>query len=131
MHPKKAHQDPPASPGRRRPGRRGVPLLDGFRLTTIAPESPALSICIKRCYGARGVGFAGPLAANVAEARRLAAARLRTAHLFNAMAASTMTDLAFAVAALGNDDAYVESDLARRAPTSTPSPLPIITGRTA
>ncbi len=85
------------------------PLLDGLRITTIAPEIPG-AIELIRWLAARGVAVSlGHSSATVAEGRAGYAAGARTTtHLFNAMTGVDHRSPGLAVAALLEDDAYVE-----------------------
>ena len=102
------------------------PLLDGLRLITIAPEVPGGLDLIRRVT-ARGARVSlGHSAATLAEARAgYAAGATTTTHLFNAMSGIDHHNPGLAVAALGNDDAYVE--LIADGNHVDPSLLPIIT----
>ena len=85
------------------------PLLDGLRLTTIAPEEPGALELIRR-LGERGVlaslGHSVATAAQ-ADAGYDAGARTTT-HLFNAMSGVHQHAPGLAAVALARDDAYVE-----------------------
>jgi N-acetylglucosamine-6-phosphate deacetylase len=85
------------------------PLLDGLRITTVAPEIPG-ALDLIRWLRARGVAASlGHSAATVEEARAGYAAGARTTtHLFNAMTGVDHRAPGLAVAALLDDDAYVE-----------------------
>lgn len=85
------------------------PLVDGLRLTTIAPEIPGGLELIARLAGL-GVRVAvGHSAATVAEAfAGYDAGGSTTTHLFNAMTGVDHRAPGVAVAALTRDDAYVE-----------------------
>ncbi|HEX5012683.1 MAG TPA: N-acetylglucosamine-6-phosphate deacetylase [Candidatus Limnocylindrales bacterium] len=102
------------------------PLLDGLRLITIAPEVPGALDLIARLT-ARGVRVSlGHSAATLAEANAgYAAGATTTTHLFNAMSGVDHHHPGLAVAALSNDDAYVE--LIADGNHVDPSLLPIIT----
>lgn len=85
------------------------PLLDGLRLITIAPELPgSLALIADLC--ARGVVVSlGHSAATFDEARAgYAAGATSTTHLFNAMSGVEHRGPGLAVAALVDDDPYVE-----------------------
>jgi len=85
------------------------PLLDGLRLTTIAPELPGATELIG-WLAERGVRASlGHSAADVGTARAgYAAGGTTTTHLFNAMSGIDHRDPGLAVAALTEDDAFVE-----------------------
>jgi N-acetylglucosamine-6-phosphate deacetylase len=85
------------------------PLLDGLRITTIAPEIPG-ALDLIRWLAARGVAASlGHSSATAAEGRAGYAAGARTTtHLFNAMTGVDHRAPGLAVAALLEDDAYVE-----------------------
>ena len=85
------------------------PLVDGLRLITVAPELPG-SLELVRWLRDRGVAVSmGHSAATVEEARAgYAAGGTTTTHLFNAMSGVDHRAPGLAVAALTNDDAYVE-----------------------
>jgi N-acetylglucosamine-6-phosphate deacetylase len=85
------------------------PLIDGLRITTIAPEVPG-ALDLIRWLRARGVTASlGHSAATVEEGRAGYAAGARTTtHLFNAMTGVDHRAPGLAVAALLDDDAYVE-----------------------
>jgi N-acetylglucosamine-6-phosphate deacetylase len=85
------------------------PLLDGLRITTIAPEIPG-ALELIRWLRARGVAASlGHSSATVEEGRAGYAAGARTTtHLFNAMTGVEHRKPGLAVAALLEDDAYVE-----------------------
>jgi N-acetylglucosamine-6-phosphate deacetylase len=85
------------------------PLVDGLRITTIAPEIPG-ALDLIRWLRARGVAASlGHSSATVEEARAGYAAGARTTtHLFNAMTGVDHRAPGLAVAALLVDDAYVE-----------------------
>jgi N-acetylglucosamine-6-phosphate deacetylase len=109
----------PARKGAQNPDHIGVPadvpmavlepLLDGLRITTIAPEIPG-ALDLIRWLQARGVAASlGHSAATVEEGRAGYAAGARTTtHLFNAMTGVDHRSPGLAVAALLEDDAYVE-----------------------
>lgn len=85
------------------------PLLDGFRLTTVAPELPGgLELIAWLC--ARGVRVSiGHSAADLATAiAGYDAGGTTTTHLFNAMSGVEHRAPGVAVAALTRDSAYVE-----------------------
>jgi N-acetylglucosamine-6-phosphate deacetylase len=85
------------------------PLLDGLRLITIAPELPG-ALALIADLGARGVTVSlGHSAASYDIARAgYAAGATSTTHLFNAMSGVEHRAPGLAVAALTDDDAYVE-----------------------
>jgi N-acetylglucosamine-6-phosphate deacetylase len=85
------------------------PLLDGLRITTIAPEVPG-ALDLIRWLRARGVAASlGHSAATVEEGRAGYAAGARTTtHLFNAMSGVDHRAPGLVVAALLDDDVYVE-----------------------
>ena len=85
------------------------PLIDGLRLITIAPEIPG-ALELIGWLRARGVTASlGHSAATVAEGRAGYAAGARTTtHLFNGMSGVDHHAPGLAVAALLEDDAYVE-----------------------
>ena len=85
------------------------PLVDGLRITTIAPEIPG-ALDLIRWLRARGVTTSlGHSAATVEEGRAGYAAGARTTtHLFNAMTGVDHRAPGLAAAALLDDDAYVE-----------------------
>jgi len=85
------------------------PLLDGLRLVTIAPEMPGALTLIRRLH-ALGVRISlGHSAADIGEARAgYAAGATGTTHLFNAMSGVEHRAPGLAVAALTDDDVYVE-----------------------
>lgn len=85
------------------------PLVDGLRITTIAPEVPG-ALDLIRWLRARGVAASlGHSTATVEEARAGYAAGARTTtHLFNAMTGIDHRAPGLALAALLEDDAYVE-----------------------
>jgi N-acetylglucosamine-6-phosphate deacetylase len=85
------------------------PLVDGLRITTIAPEIPG-ALDLIRWLRARGVAASlGHSTATVEEGRAGYAAGARTTtHLFNAMTGVDHRAPGLAVAALLDDDAYVE-----------------------
>ncbi len=84
-------------------------LVEGLRLTTIAPELPGATDLIGWLHG-QGVAVSiGHSAAVVDEARAgFAAGAQSTTHLFNAMTGVDHRSPGVAVAALLDDDAYVE-----------------------
>jgi len=86
-----------------------APLIDGLRITTIAPEIPG-ALELIRWLRARGVAASlGHSSATVEEGRAGYAAGARTTtHLFNAMSGVDHRSPGLAVAALLEDDAYVE-----------------------
>jgi N-acetylglucosamine-6-phosphate deacetylase len=85
------------------------PLLDGLRITTIAPEQSGALALITWLAG-RGVAVSlGHSVATVAQARAGYAAGARsTTHLFNAMIGLDHRSPGLAAAALTNDEVYVE-----------------------
>ncbi len=85
------------------------PLLDGLRVMTIAPELPGALALIAR-LAAHGIAASmGHSAATLEEARAgYAAGGLTTTHVFNAMTGVDHRAPGLAVAALTDDDAYVE-----------------------
>jgi N-acetylglucosamine-6-phosphate deacetylase len=85
------------------------PLLDGLRVVTIAPELPG-AIDLIRMLADRGVAVSlGHSAATVKDGRDGYAAGARsTTHLFNAMSGVDHRAPGLAVAALLEDDAWVE-----------------------
>ncbi len=89
--------------------RHSMPLVDGLRLLTVAPELPGATDLIGWLHG-RGVAVSiGHSAAVLDEARAGYAAGARsTTHLFNAMTGVDHRSPGVAVAALLDDDAYVE-----------------------
>jgi N-acetylglucosamine-6-phosphate deacetylase len=84
-------------------------LLDGLRLITIAPELPG-ALDLIGWFRERGIATSmGHSAATVDEARAgYAAGGSTTTHLFNAMSGIDHRAPGLAVAALLDDDAYVE-----------------------
>jgi N-acetylglucosamine-6-phosphate deacetylase len=85
------------------------PLLEGLRVMTIAPELPGALDLVRR-LAARGIAASmGHSAATLEEARAgYAAGGLTTTHVFNAMTGVDHRAPGLAVAALTDDDAYVE-----------------------
>ena len=85
------------------------PLVDGLRLITVAPELPG-AIELISWLRDRGVASSmGHSAASVDQARAgYAAGGTTTTHLFNAMSGVDHHAPGLAVAALVNDNAYVE-----------------------
>ncbi len=85
------------------------PLLDGLRLLTIAPELPG-AVELIGWLRERGVATSmGHSAADLEQARAgFAAGGSSTTHLFNAMSGVDHHRPGLAVAALGDDAAYVE-----------------------
>lgn len=85
------------------------PLVDGLRLTTVAPELPG-AIELIRWLREHGVACSmGHSAATLEQARAgYAAGGTTTTHLFNAMSGVDHHVPGLAVAALVNDAAYVE-----------------------
>ena len=84
-------------------------LLDGLRIMTIAPELPG-ALALTRRLAALGIAPSmGHSAATLDEARAgFAAGGRTTTHLFNAMTGVDHRLPGLAVAALTDDDAYVE-----------------------
>jgi N-acetylglucosamine-6-phosphate deacetylase len=86
-----------------------APLLDGFRITTVAPETPG-ALELIRWLEAHGV--AASLGHSVASADEAAAGyeagARTTTHLFNAMSGIHQHTPGLAAVALARDDAYVE-----------------------
>jgi N-acetylglucosamine-6-phosphate deacetylase len=85
------------------------PLIDGLRLITIAPELPG-ALDLIGWLRERGIASSmGHSAATLDEARAgYAAGGTTTTHLFNGMSGVDHHAPGLAVAALGNDSAYVE-----------------------
>jgi N-acetylglucosamine-6-phosphate deacetylase len=85
------------------------PFVDGLRLLTVAPELPGATELI-RWLRDRGAAISlGHSAATLEEARRgYAAGATSTTHLFNAMTGVDHRAPGLAVAALLDDEAYVE-----------------------
>jgi N-acetylglucosamine-6-phosphate deacetylase len=85
------------------------PLVDGLRIMTVAPETPG-GLDLVGWLSARGVAASlGHSAATVEEARAGYAAGARTTtHLFNGMSGVDHRAPGLALAALLEDDAYVE-----------------------
>ena len=85
------------------------PLLDGLRLTTIAPELPG-AVALIAWLREHGVAVSmGHSAADLDQAGAgFAAGGTSTTHLFNAMTGVDHHSPGLAVAALGLDSAYVE-----------------------
>lgn len=85
------------------------PLVDGLRLMTVAPEIPGALELIGWLHE-RGIATSmGHSAATLDQARAgYAAGGTSTTHLFNAMSGVDHRDPGLAVAALGDDEAYVE-----------------------
>jgi N-acetylglucosamine-6-phosphate deacetylase len=85
------------------------PLLDGLGLMTIAPELPG-ALELIAWLRERGVASSmGHSAADLGQARAgFAAGATSTTHLFNAMTGVDHRSPGLAVAALGDDSAYVE-----------------------
>jgi len=102
------------------------PLLEGLRLTTIAPELAGAEELIA-WLRSRGVTTSlGHSEASLAEARAgYAAGATSTTHLFNAMSGLDHRAPGLAVAALGDDSVYVE--LIADGVHVDPSVWPIIT----
>ncbi len=86
-----------------------LPLVEGLRLVTIAPELPG-AIALIAWFRDRGVAVSmGHSAATIEEARAgYAAGGASTTHLFNAMSGFDHRAPGLAVAALGDDAAYTE-----------------------
>ncbi len=87
------------------------PLLDGLRITTIAPELPGAVELIARLRDLGVVTSVGHSDATLEQARAGYAAageRVTTTHLFNAMSPVDHKTPGLAVAALTDDHAYVE-----------------------
>ena len=84
-------------------------FIEGLRIITIAPELPGALELIKALAG-RGVRVSlGHSAANAAEARAgYAAGAVSTTHLFNAMVGVIHREPGLALAALLDDDVWVE-----------------------
>jgi N-acetylglucosamine-6-phosphate deacetylase len=83
--------------------------LDGLRIMTIAPELPGALALIERLAGLGIVASMGHSAATLDEARAgYRAGGRTTTHLFNAMTGVDHRLPGLAVAALTDDDAYVE-----------------------
>jgi N-acetylglucosamine-6-phosphate deacetylase len=83
--------------------------LDGLRIMTIAPELPGALALIERLAGLGIVASMGHSAATLDEARAgYRAGGRSTTHLFNAMTGVDHRLPGLAVAALTDDDAYVE-----------------------
>lgn len=91
------------------PVRELEPLLDGLRLTTIAPETPG-AIDLIRWLREHGVmPSLGHSAATADEAKAgYAAGAATTTHLFNAMSGVHQHAPGLAAVALARDDVYVE-----------------------
>jgi N-acetylglucosamine-6-phosphate deacetylase len=85
------------------------PLLDGLRIMTIAPELPGSLELVRRLATAGIAASLGHSAATLAEARAgYAAGAPTTTHVFNAMTGVDHRNPGLAVAALTEDEAYVE-----------------------
>jgi N-acetylglucosamine-6-phosphate deacetylase len=85
------------------------PLLEGLRVMTIAPELPGAMELIGRLRARGSVASLGHSASDVAAARLgYAAGATSTTHLFNAMTGIDHRKPGLAVAALTDDDVYVE-----------------------
>ena len=86
-----------------------APLLDALRVMTIAPELPGALALIERLAGLGIAVSLGHSQSTLEEARAgyLAGGR-STTHLFNAMSGVDHRSPGLAVAALTDDDAYVE-----------------------
>ncbi|HYM96971.1 MAG TPA: N-acetylglucosamine-6-phosphate deacetylase [Candidatus Sulfotelmatobacter sp.] len=86
-----------------------APLLDGLRLTTVAPELPGALDLIRRLVGAGVMVSLGHSDATAEQAAAgYAAGALSTTHLFNAMSPVDQHAPGLAVAALTHDGAYTE-----------------------
>jgi len=85
------------------------PLVDGLRIMTVAPEIPG-GLALIEWLRDRGVAVSlGHSAATVVEARAgYAAGGRTTTHLFNGMSGLDHRSPGLALAALTNDEAYVE-----------------------
>ena len=85
------------------------PLLDGLRVMTVAPELPG-AVELVRQLAARGIAASlGHSEATLEESQAgYLAGGVTTTHLFNAMSGVDHRHPGLAVAALTNDDAYVE-----------------------
>lgn len=84
-------------------------LLEGVTLITVAPELPGALDLIRTVVGRGARVSLGHSAATLAEARAgYAAGASSTTHLFNAMTGVHHHSPGLAVAALGDDDVYVE-----------------------
>lgn len=85
------------------------PLLEGLRLITIAPEIPGALGLIERLRGTGIRVSLGHSAADIETARAgYAAGATSTTHLFNAMSGVEHRSPGLAVAALTDEDVYVE-----------------------
>lgn len=85
------------------------PLLDGLRVMTVAPELPGALVLIERLSRLGVAASIGHSAATFDEARAGYRAGARTTtHLFNAMTGVDHRAPGLAVAALTDDDAWVE-----------------------
>ncbi len=86
-----------------------APLLDGLRVMTLAPELPGALALIERLAGLGIAVSLGHSQSTLEQARAgyLAGGR-STTHLFNAMSGVDHRNPGLAVAALTDDDAYVE-----------------------
>ena len=85
------------------------PLLDGLRIMTIAPELPGALDLVRRLAGLGIAASLGHSAATLVEARAgYAAGALTTTHVFNAMTGVDHRNPGLAVAALTDDEAFVE-----------------------
>ena len=86
-----------------------TPLLDGLRIMTIAPELPGAIALIERLSALGIAASMGHSGSTLDEARAGYRAGARaTTHLFNAMSGMDHRAPGLAVAALTDDDAYVE-----------------------
>jgi N-acetylglucosamine-6-phosphate deacetylase len=86
------------------------PLLEGLRITTIAPELPGALELITKLRELGIITSIGHTAAGLEQARAgyAAAGRATTTHLFNAMTGVDHREPGVAVAALTDDEAYAE-----------------------
>ena len=91
------------------PGETLEPLVDGLRLLTLAPELPGATDLIRWLHAQGVVVSVGHSASSAVGAWDAYAAGARsTTHLFNAMTGIDHRSPGVAVAALLDDDAYVE-----------------------